>query len=492
MTSFSDDGSSFELRQEIEKLRRQVQELEQAGHALERDRVGAQEERQRIGDALRLSREHFRALFEHSPAALWEVDGSALVPFLASLRSSGLGNPEAYFTAHPEQALAAFTQLRVLEANQAAVALYEAESKEQVLAGLTAVLSGESYPALVAILTALAQGRHRLATEAVHRTFSGRRIEVELKLLVAPGAEADLSRLLLAATDITERKQAERTLEEARTQLKRQVAERTAALAATHEELKSFLYTVSHDLRTPLINVKGFSDELRATANELRATLEPYSALLPAADREVVERTLSMDLPEAVDFIDSAINRINHFMGALLRLSQEGKRELHMERVDARSLVEEILPNLSYALEQRHGEVAVGRLPWVIADRTSLEQIFSHLLSNAVLYLDPARPGRVEVRGRREEEFVVFEIEDNGRGIAAEELPKVFAPFRRGSHEEVEGEGMGLAYVQALVRRHGGRLWCRSEAGTGSLFCFTLSNRIKEADLRNTMEILLP
>lgn len=443
-------------------------------------------------DELRLSREHFRTLFENSPAALWELDGSALRALLDTLEANGVTDPKGYFAAYPEQALAAIGQLRVIEANQATVALYEAQSKSEVLAGLAGILTGESYPALVEILTGLAQGRRNLKAEAVHRTFSGHRIEVELEVLVPPGSEQDFSRLLLAANDVTERRREERAMQESRATLERQVGERTAALAATHEELKSLLYTVSHDLRAPLINVKGFSGELRAAVGQLRRVLKPYSGQLAAEDRDLVEQALSADLPEAIDFIDSSVNRINDFMDTLLRLSQEGKRELHMERVDARGLVETLLRSLAYQLDQRHVEVEVGPLPWVIADRTSLEQIFSNLLSNAVLYLDPSRSGRIEVRGRREDEYVVFEIEDNGRGIEAEDLPKVFAPFRRGRHDEVEGEGMGLTYVQALVRRHGGRLWCRSQADSGSVFSFTLTNRLREADIRNTQEILLP
>ncbi len=481
-----------DLQQEVQSLRRRVRKLEEANRALEGDRLEAEKERQRIGDALRLSREHFRALFEDSPAALWEVDGTDLKRYLETLQDSGVEDFKAYFESYPEQALASVNRLQILEANRATIALYEADDRAQVLAGLAGILSGESYPALVEILSGLARGRRRLQTEAVHRTFAGRRIEVELKLLVAPGSEATLSHLLLAATDITERKRAERALREAQATLEGRVEERTAALAATHEELKSLLYIVSHDLRAPLINVKGFSGELRSSVRQLWTTMEPYLGQIPASDRKILVQALEADLPEAVDFIDSAINRINHFMNTLLRLSQEGKRELHMERVDPRTLVEDILHNLTYQLEQHHTEVTVGQLPWLIADRISLEQIFSNLLSNAVLYMDPARPGRIEIRGRREVDFVIFEIEDNGRGIEEEEILKVFSPFRRGRDKVAEGEGMGLTYVQALVRRHGGRLWCRSVAGSGSVFSFTLSNRLREADMRTTREILLP
>ncbi len=98
-----------------------------------------------------------------------------------------------------------------------------------------------------------------------------------------------------------------------------------------------------------------------------------------------------------------------------------------------------------------------------------------NLLNNAVLYLDPVRPGEIEITGERDHDETTFRVCDNGRGIAGEDMPKVFAPFRRVGKQDVPGEGMGLPYVQALVRRHGGRIWCESEGiGQGSTFCFTL------------------
>jgi signal transduction histidine kinase len=161
-----------------------------------------------------------------------------------------------------------------------------------------------------------------------------------------------------------------------------------------------------------------------------------------------------------------------------------------MEIIDVDGVVREALASLAYQLEQARAVVRVRDLPPVTADRISLEQIFGNILSNAVLYLDPERPGEIEVSGEVTDSAKVYHVRDNGRGIHSEDLPKVFAPFRRGPNQEVDGEGMGLAYVQALVRRHGGRIWCESEVGVGSTFSFSISSRLRPEDSRSTFELL--
>ncbi|MCB1055614.1 MAG: PAS domain-containing protein [Acidobacteria bacterium] len=286
-----------------------------------------------------------------------------------------------------------------------------------------------------------------------------------------------------------ERKRIDAALREARDQLERRVRERTADLAAAHQDLKSLLYIVSHDLRAPLINVKGFAGELRSGCQEVLKLIEGGEKALEDAARRRLMGLLGSDIPEALSFIDTSIDRINHFMNTLLRLSQQGQRSLSMELVDTTSLVKELFASLAYQLEQRSARVHVAELPPVVGDRISLEQIFGNLLSNAVLYLDPDRPGEIEVRGETSRDLVTYHVRDNGCGIPKEDLPKVFAPFRRGRRLEVEGEGMGLAYVQALVRRHGGRIWCESEPGVGSTFSFALSAHLQPDDLRSTTEI---
>jgi signal transduction histidine kinase len=173
---------------------------------------------------------------------------------------------------------------------------------------------------------------------------------------------------------------------------------------------------------------------------------------------------------------------MDHFINALLKLSRLGRRELNLERVNMNALVRGTLETLAHQIKQHQMQVTIGPLPEVVADRTSMEQILGNILDNAIIYLEPGRPGEIEITGERNANEALFRIRDNGRGVAQEDMDKVFAPFRRAGKQDVPGEGMGLAYVQALVRCHGGRIWCESELGVGTTFAFSISNQLMNGD----------
>ena len=269
--------------------------------------------------------------------------------------------------------------------------------------------------------------------------------------------------------DITERKRAEE-------QLQRYAAE----LEQANEEVKQFAYIVSHDLRAPLVNLKGFAAELRLGLEVIDSAMETALPHLDEKQRQDVIMALEEDVPEALGFINSSATHMDHFISALLKLSRLGRRELRLEPVDMDALVQATLESLAHQIEERQVEVTVGPLPEVVADRTSMEQIMGNLLGNAVKYLDPDCPGRIGIIAQRGPGKTTFHIRDNGRGIAEDDMDKVFAPFRRIGRQDVPGEGMGLPYVQALVRRHGGRIWCESEPGVATTFTFTISNHLAE------------
>jgi PAS domain S-box-containing protein len=268
--------------------------------------------------------------------------------------------------------------------------------------------------------------------------------------------------------DITERKRAE-------DQLQRYAAE----LERANEELKAFAYTASHDLRAPLVNLKGFAAELRAALAVIGSAVMAALPHLDENQRPAVTTALQKDLPEALGFIDSSVTRMDSLTKALLKLSRLGCREFKFEPVDMEALVQVALEILAHQIEERQVKVSVGPLPEVVADRASTEQILGNLLGNAVKYLDPDRAGEIEITAERDHDETTFHIRDNGRGIAGEDMDKVFAPFRRAGKQDVPGEGMGLPYVQTLVRRHGGRIWCESQPGKGSTFYFTIPANVK-------------
>ena len=275
--------------------------------------------------------------------------------------------------------------------------------------------------------------------------------------------------LVACFRDVTERKHAEE-------KLRRYASE----LGRANEEVKQFAYIVSHDLRAPLINLKGFGAELRSACATIHSHLGAVLPHLNEEQQREIGDVLDREVPEALEFMNASVERMDSFINAVLMLSRIGRRELSFERVDLRELVQNVLKNLAHQLEERQVRVTVGRLPQVVGDRTAMEQIVGNILTNAVNYLEPGRPGEIEIGGEQQDEETSFFVRDNGRGIAESDMPKVFAPFRRAGKQDVKGEGMGLAYAQTLAHRHGGYIRCDSEPGVGTTFTVVLSNHTEE------------
>jgi len=269
--------------------------------------------------------------------------------------------------------------------------------------------------------------------------------------------------------DVTERKKAEE-------QLKRYAAE----LERSNEEVKNFAYIVSHDLRVPLVNLKGYTSELRTSLGVIGANFEAALPHLRDEKRTEVAMALHEDVPEALEFIANSVSRMDSFINAILILSRLGRQDLKPELLDVNALVQAALESMSHQIKGQGIEVHVGSLPQVVADRIAMERIIGNILSNAVKYVDSERPCRIEVGAEANNGETIFTIQDTGRGIAKEDMHKVFAPFRRAGKQDTPGEGMGLAYVQTLVRRHGGRISCESELGRGTTLTFTISTTFKQ------------
>lgn len=160
---------------------------------------------------------------------------------------------------------------------------------------------------------------------------------------------------------------------------------------------------------------------------------------------------------------------------AILQMARLGSQPLAWERLEAGEVVQDILRTMAHQIAQQHVQVQIDPLPTLHADRRALMQIFGNLLANAVAYLEPGRPGRLHLWAEVQPEAVTFYLHDNGRGIAAEELPRIFEPFQRAERQDVPGNDMGLTYVRRLVQRHGGDITCQSELGVGTTFTFTIA-----------------
>ena len=271
--------------------------------------------------------------------------------------------------------------------------------------------------------------------------------------------------------EIAERKRTEEKLE-------RYAAE----LQESNKDVMSFAYIISHDLRAPLVSIKGFSAELSALMKDLNTPLQKHLPGLDPADREEIESLMREDVPAAVNFISSSVTRMDRLIDSILNFSRLGRRVLKPEPLDMHGAVSAILDSLTHQITERRVEVEIDALPSVTADRLAMEQVLGNLIDNALKYLDPARPGRLKIAAEPREGDMVIHVRDNGRGIAQEDLPKVFEIFKRVGKQDVPGEGMGLAYVKALVKRHGGHIWCESELGKGTTFSFTIPEMARQSD----------
>ncbi|WP_321928494.1 sensor histidine kinase [Paraburkholderia guartelaensis] len=297
-----------------------------------------------------------------------------------------------------------------------------------------------------------------------------------------------------------------RVAEREQATLKAQLQARAADLASANEHLRQesqdnemFIYSVSHDLRSPLVNLQGFSKELQVSCDDLRAQVD--AAGLPENEYRAMAEVLDGDVDESLKFLRQAVARAAAIIDALLRISRAGRLEYRWQRVNVARLVERVLGGLT----EEHAKAArieVGELPPAWGDPAALEQIFGNLIENALHHLDPARPGRVEIgalmpggksagepgngagkdpgkseAGEPGERTRTYFVRDNGVGIAQAYLPKLFRAFQRLHGGESPGQGTGLALAKRIAERHGGRIWVESTEGAGSTFFVALPDQ---------------
>lgn len=259
--------------------------------------------------------------------------------------------------------------------------------------------------------------------------------------------------------------------------LEKRVEERTADLQEANQEIQSFAYIVSHDLRSPLVNIMGFTSELEELRTDLFHRLEVLRQRAGDSDG-AQDEALARDFSEAFGFIKASIIKMDRLIKAILDLSRQGRAELQPTRVDTRALVESIAATVAHQLMERDARIDVGALPAIETDRMALEQIFTNLIDNAVKYLRRDVPGRIEITATETTSYVTFAIRDNGRGIDARDRGRVFELFRRSGPQDRPGEGIGLAHVRTLVRRLGGSVMLDSELGAGTTFKITVPRKL--------------
>ncbi|HXE74058.1 MAG TPA: PAS domain S-box protein [Candidatus Xenobia bacterium] len=370
-------------------------------------------ERARVRAALEESEERHRRLFENSPQPMWVFDRQTLA-FLA--------------------------------VNDAAVRHYGYSREEFLAMTIRDIRPPEDVPALLEHLDSDA-AQPAAVTTWRHRKKDGSVITVEVHAQHLPfqGREASL----VLVYDVTERRRVQAQLEEINAQLEAT----NKNLEAANRELETFTYSVSHDLRAPLRQVAGFA----------RILSEDYGAQLSAEAQHCVAR------------IQQGVEQMGQLVDDLLSLSRISRQEVRRQITGLTPLVEQVIQQLGSESNGRSVEWRRGPLPFADCDPGLVKQVFANLLANALKFTRPRERAVIEIGIQPGGEEPVFYVRDNGVGFPMKYADKLFGVFQRlHRQEDFEGTGVGLAIVQRIVAKHGGRIWAEAALDRGATFYFTL------------------
>jgi len=241
------------------------------------------------------------------------------------------------------------------------------------------------------------------------------------------------------------------------------------ALTSKNKELENYLYVASHDLRSPLVNIQGFSQRFQRQAEAIKSLLDEC---IPASSgRQSIDKITNEDIPKTMNFILSNVSKMDNLLNGLLQISRTGRLLMIIKRVNMNQLIQTIVAGYNFEITELSAKVFVNDLSDCYGDENQLNQLFSNLISNALKYSDPSRQLIIEVSSRVQYNRVIYAVKDTGMGINAKHLVKIWDVFYRiDSASATAGDGIGLNIAKRIADKHKGKVWAESEEEKGSAF----------------------
>lgn len=385
--------------------------------------------RKRAEEELQKSEERFRDLVESSSDWIWEVDQNGVYTYSSTKVKDILG-----YEADEINGKTPFDLMEADEAERVNILFHE--------------------------ISSLRRPFESLENTQLHK--DGHSVVLETNGVPVFNKEGVFQGYRGVDRDISQRRRADEEREEL-----------VRILAMKNEDLESIIYVSSHDLRSPLINIIGFSGELGENCSKFEDVI--VCSQLGDESKQELLSMMHGEVSSSLKYISKNVNKLNLLQRGLLRVCRIGREKLVAETLDMNRLLDKVVEGMQYQINSSNASVRVEQLPSCLGNRNQIAEVFTNLIDNAIKYCDPGREAVVNVSGEVEDHMSIYCVEDDGTGIAPEQYGKTFEIFHRLDPEgPVEGEGLGLTIARRIVARHKGNLWLESELGKGSRFYVSL------------------